>query len=75
MSYSIKLKYIKFIDLLSISILFSIRILIGGIVVSVPISYELGFLYSYQVLALFPQKIIYSIGQKYSKHKDKNISN
>ena len=68
MSYSIKLKYIKFIDLLSISILFSIRILIGGIVVSVPISYELGFFVFLSSLGIVSTK-------KLSILLDKNIPN
>lgn len=39
--YSYKLKYIKFLDIISISILFIIRVLIGGIAVDVSVSFFL----------------------------------
>ncbi len=66
-SYSIKLKYLKYLDFLSITILFALRFVIGGIAGNTELS---NFLIIF-ILAFLTQ---ISLGKKLSIYKDPNIT-
>lgn len=65
-SYSIKLKYVKYIDLLTISILFLLRILLGGIPLSIPIS-------NYLLIFIFAKSLQVISSKKYSILVNSNL--
>lgn len=66
--YSIKLKFIKYFDILSISFLFYIRILFGAEIFKIPIS-------PYLLIFIIFSTIGIATGKKYSILSDKNIKN
>tara|TARA_B100000900_G_scaffold415205_1_gene444229 strand:+ start:1154 stop:2014 length:861 start_codon:yes stop_codon:yes gene_type:complete len=67
-SYSFLLKYKKFLDILSIAILFSIRVLLGGDVAEIAVSTELGLFVFFTSLGIVSSK-------KYSILINENIKN
>jgi len=67
-SYSIKLKYLKFLDLISISLLFVIRILIGSAPLSMPPS-------MYIIIFVFFTSIGIIAGKKFSILNNEDIKN
>lgn len=66
--YSIKLKFIKYFDILSISFLFYIRILFGSEIFNIPIS-------PYLLIFIIFSTIGIATGKKYSILSDQNIKN
>lgn len=64
--YSISLKYLKYFDILTISILFYLRIMIGGV------SGQVGFT-NYFILFIISVLSLISLGKKISIFKDPNI--
>jgi len=58
-SYSIKLKYLKFFDLITISLLFTLRIFMGSVPLSIPLS-------EYIILFVFFTSLGLVAGKKYS---------
>lgn len=65
-SYSVKLKYVKYIDLLTISTLFLLRILLGGIPLSIPIS-------NYLLIFIFAKSLQVISSKKYSILVNSNL--
>lgn len=68
LSYSYKLKYLKYFDFLTISILFYLRIVIGGVGGNVNFT-------NYFILFIISILTIISLGKKVSIFNDTNISN
>lgn len=67
-SYSLKLKYIKYLDITLISFLFTLRVLIGGIPFKIPLSKELVVFVFFTCLGIIT-------GKKYSILKNKDLRN
>ena len=68
LAYSLKLKYVKFFDILCISFLFTLRIFIGGLPMSIPIS-------NFLILFTFSASLAIVAGKKLSILKNEEITN
>jgi len=68
LAYSLKLKFVRFFDILSVSLLFTLRIFIGGEPMSIPIS-------NFLILFTFSTSLAIVSGKKLSILKNKDITN
>lgn len=68
LAYSLKLKFVKFFDILCVSLLFTLRIFVGGAPVSIPIS-------NFLILFTFSTSLAIISGKKLSILKNKDITN
>lgn len=78
LSYSLKLKYLKYIDLITISILFTMRIIFGALPFSIPLSKELSLFVFFTSITLISGKkmsILNNLDISTSKIKNYLLSN
>ena len=68
LAYSIKLKFVKYLDILCVSLLFTLRIFVGGAPESIPIS-------NFLILFTFSTSLAIVAGKKLSILKNKDITN